>query len=53
LFSSNGDRIGGEFKANTYMGEHHGVRVTLLLGDVFVVCWESEGQDGGGTGIYG
>jgi hypothetical protein len=47
-------RVGGEFQINTYSpGLQRSPRVAGLPDSGFVVVWESEGQDGDGTGLFG
>jgi hypothetical protein len=47
-------RVGGEFQINTYTpGLQRSPRVAGLPDGGFVVVWESEGQDGDGTGLFG
>jgi hypothetical protein len=54
LFSSDGDRIGGEFQISTNKENiKQNPQVTSLSGDIFVVCWENLWQDGSGKGLYG
>jgi hypothetical protein len=52
LFTASGDKIGQEFRVNTYTnGFQLGPNVAGLTNGTFVVCWN--GQDDSGYGIYG
>jgi hypothetical protein len=53
-FDSNGNKVGSEFRVNTwttYSQEHPSI--TSLPNGGFVVVWQSDGQDGSGYGVYG
>lgn len=54
VYSSTGVTIGSEFKVNTFTASNqfHATVVGLEDGG-FVVCWESNTQDGSGLGVYG
>lgn len=52
-FHANGSAIGSEFKANNYTsGNQLGSSVAIAPNDHFVITWTSDGQDGGGYGVY-
>ena len=52
-FNSSSQKIGAEFRANTYIGSHqYEPQVAALTGGDFVVAWSSNGQDGSGYGVY-
>jgi hypothetical protein len=54
LFDSTGNKVGSEFRVNTYTNSDQVYpSVTGLSGGGFVVTWESYLQDGWGYGIYG
>jgi hypothetical protein len=53
LFTASGEKIGQEFQVNTYT--YHNQKkpsVAGLTDGRFIVCWESDGQDGSEEGIY-
>ena len=53
IFSADGSRIGGEFRANTWIHNIQATQaVTPLPNGEFVVAWNSSGQDGSDYGIY-
>ena len=53
-FDSNGNRVGSEFRVNTWTTYGQGTpSVTSLLSGGFVVVWESQGHDGDGYGVFG
>lgn len=53
-FSSDGMRIGLEFRVNTYpTGDQYQPSVDMSAGGDFVVCWCSVGQDESGAAIVG
>ena len=54
LFNNDGTRRGPEFQVNTYT-RHSQSRpaITNLPNDNFVICWNSDIQDGSKHGIYG
>jgi hypothetical protein len=53
LFDSTGNKVGSEFRVNTYTNDDQvNPSVTSLSGEGFVVTWESYLQDGLGYGIY-
>jgi hypothetical protein len=54
VFDASGEKTRGEFRINTcteYDQQHP--CIAALSDGGFVVCWESNGQDGSGWGIYG
>jgi hypothetical protein len=54
LFDSSGAALGGEFQVNTYTTNVQAAQVIAIDGDGdFVVAWESIGQDGSGSGVFG
>ena len=54
MYESNGTKRGQEFKINTYTNSYQWYpTVCGLTGGGFTVCWESEGQDGSRSGIFG
>jgi hypothetical protein len=54
LFDSFGNKIGSEFRVNTYTNDDQiHPSVTSLSGERFVVTWESYLQDGWDYGVYG
>jgi hypothetical protein len=53
-FDEAGQRLGQEFLINTYItNDQHHPAVAMDAGGNFVVVWESEGQDGSLTGVFG
>ncbi|MEM9216539.1 MAG: FG-GAP-like repeat-containing protein, partial [Cyanobacteria bacterium P01_F01_bin.150] len=53
-YDSNAEPIGNEFRVNTYTsGNQRDASVAALSDGGFIVTWESSGQDGSSTGIYG
>jgi hypothetical protein len=53
-FDSSGTKVGGEFRVNTYTdNEQMYSSVASLDGGGFGITWESSGQDGSSSGIYG
>lgn len=53
-FDANGERLGGEFQVNSYTtGAQAYARVASLGSSTFVAVWNSEGQDGSLTGVFG
>lgn len=53
-FDSSGERIGGEFQANTYTEDFQfDPSIAMNASGDFVVVWVSGGQDGSGRGIFG
>jgi hypothetical protein len=53
-FDSNGNKVGSEFRVNTWTtGDQDIPSVTSFYNGGFVVVWHSYGQDGSGFGIYG
>jgi hypothetical protein len=53
-FDSNGNKVGSEFRVNTWTtGDQYAGPVTSLRNGGFVVVWESYGQDGSDWGVYG
>ena len=54
VFHSSGNKVGSEFRVNTYAANNQlWPSVAGLSGGGFVVAWESYGQDGSGEGVYG
>ncbi len=54
LYTSTGATSGSEFGINaTTSGDQYSPSSAGLTGGGFVTIWESDGQDGSGTGIYG
>jgi hypothetical protein len=52
-FDSSGNKLGGEFQANTYtMDDQDYPTVSALPNGGYIVVWESYGQDGNYDGIY-
>lgn len=53
-YDASGTALGGEFQVNTYTASNQSKpSVTALTDGSYVVIWQSEGQDGDATGIYG
>jgi hypothetical protein len=53
-FDRSGVAVGAEFRANSYTtGSQAAPAVAFDAGGNFVVVWESLGQDGNGTGVFG
>jgi len=53
IFDNDGNKIGTEFKVNSYVDSAQSdPSVSGLTDGGFVVCWESYEQDGNGYGIY-
>jgi hypothetical protein len=53
LFDSNANKIGDEFQINTHRPKQQSnPKVTALDNGNFVVCWDSDGQDGSRAGIF-
>ncbi len=53
-YDASGTAVGGEFRVNSHtVGDQYEPRVAALSDGGFVVVWPSDGQDGGGLGIYG
>ncbi len=54
LYDGSGTKIGNEFQVNTYTA---GFQVSPSAAGIsngnFVVTWDSDGQDGDGSGVYG
>ena len=54
VFTAAGTPASGEFQVNSFTpGRQYRPAVSADVAGNFVVVWESEGQDGGGPGIYG
>jgi hypothetical protein len=54
VFDSAGNRVGSEFRVNTYTNNSQNFPSVAGLSDGgFVVTWESSGQDGSSNGVYG
>ncbi len=53
-FAADGTFLGAEFLANTYtLADQRSVEMCRAANGDFVLAWESIGQDGSGTGIFG
>ena len=53
-FSSTGTKVGSEFRANTYtVGDQKNPAVAIDNSGNFVIVWQSNLQDGSGTGVFG
>ncbi len=53
-YDADGAAVGGEFQVNTETANDRLYpSITALADGGFVVTWQSEGQDGDGSGIYG
>ncbi len=53
-FAADGSKSGVEFQINTETdGAQKNSSVTNLSDETFIVTWQSNGQDGEGTGVYG
>lgn len=53
-FDKNGDRIGDEFRLNSYIESDQKYPATAFINDSeFVTVWQSQNQDGSNYGIYG
>jgi Ca2+-binding RTX toxin-like protein len=53
-FDSNGSPLAGEFPVNTFSaGGQISSAVSELADGGYVMLWHSDGQDGGGLGVYG
>ena len=53
-FGSDGSGVGGEFLANVYTtGSQRSPAVSVAADGSFVVAWQSYGQDGSGSGVFG
>lgn len=53
-FNADGTKTGGEFQINTYTNSNQSdASITSLSNGGFFVVWQSMGQDGSDTGIYG
>ncbi|RLJ64547.1 hypothetical protein DFR35_1185, partial [Sulfurisoma sediminicola] len=54
LYDASGNRVGGEFRLNTYSNRYQSeVSVVALADGGFIATWQSsDGQDGSGYGIY-
>ena len=53
-YSASGVAQGSEFRVNTYASDaQSNPSVAMDAGGDFVVTWESYGQDGSGSGVYG
>ena len=52
-YDVNGNTVGAEFQVNTYTTSGQDFpSITALSDGGFVITWQSDGQDGGGAGIY-
>ena len=53
IFDLQGNKINEEFRINSYSdNDQSDPMITNLNNDQFVACWESQGQDGSGHGIF-
>ena len=53
IFNKNRKRIGPKFLVNSYTtNKQNGPSITSLSEDRFIITWESENQDGSGSGIF-
>ena len=53
IFNENGNKIGDEFRINSHTSSAQNTpSISSLSGERFIVCWDSYGQDGSGTGVY-
>jgi hypothetical protein len=53
-FDLNGEKVGSEFRVNTWtINNQSGPSITSLPDGGFVVVWHSDWQDGSGDGVYG
>ena len=53
-FNGKGVKLNSEFRINTFtQGDQTAPAMTALADGGYVVTWQSDGQDGSGTGIYG
>ena len=53
IFDADGNKVGSEFQVNTWTSNYQEDPSVISLSDGFVVVWQSEEQDGSGTGVYG
>ena len=54
VFDANGNKLGNEFRVNTYtLNSQYSPSVASLSGGGFVVTWHSNGQDGSSWGVFG
>jgi type IX secretion system substrate protein len=54
MYDQNGIKLGEEFQINSYTDDNQSLpAVSGLSNGKFVICWESNGQDGSKKGIYG
>ena len=52
LYDTNGGKVGAEMQVNTYTKKDQKSPEVLGITDGYVVCWQSDGQDGSENGIY-
>ena len=53
-FDSNANKVGSEFQVNTYtLNAQSSPSIAMNSDTLFVVVWNSEEQDGSGSGVYG
>jgi GH24 family phage-related lysozyme (muramidase) len=53
-FDASGHAVGNEFQVNTYTDNNQsGTSISGLPNGEFVAIWDSAGQDGSGSGVYG
>ncbi len=53
LVSTSGASVGGEFQVNSYTANAQGASALAFDGTNYLVTWQSDGQDGSSSGIYG
>ena len=53
-YNADGTKIGSEFRVNTYTaGKQHSPNIGTFSNGKFIVVWQSVGQDGSDSGVYG
>ena len=52
LLNTSARRIGGEFRINSYTTSNQSLPELASDGKNYLVCWQSENQDGSGWGVY-
>jgi Ca2+-binding RTX toxin-like protein len=53
IFAANGDKLGAEFRVNTYTtNDQKHPSVAIDSDGDFVITWSSDGQDGSESGVY-
>ena len=54
IFDDQGQKVGDEFRVNSHtIGDQENPAITNISENKFVVCWQSEGQDGSKDNVYG